>query len=99
MSKLGQRKIVTSNETARTARILLDTKVCWIDLGKKNTLKQGKFWKFSKVAAKLNFKVTENLKSSLKKSGKSRNLMSLKQHKLRNRLSFKNLVTKVNFLP
>ena len=61
MSKLGQRKIVTSNETARTASILVDTRVCvcWIDLRKKNTLKQGKFWKFSKVAAKHNFKVVE----------------------------------------
>ena len=60
MSKLGQRKIVTSNETARTANILVDTRVCvcWTDLRKENTLKQGKFWNL-KVAAKHNFKVVE----------------------------------------
>ena len=32
--------------------------VCWTDLRKENTLKQGKFWNL-KVAAKHNFKVVE----------------------------------------
>ena len=62
MSKRGQCKIETSYKTSQTACLLVDTSLLFLNrVRSKNPLKEGRFWKFSKVSARRSWKTWKGL--------------------------------------